>query len=115
MPRPPVKGGAPISAPQQGGHALTPTTPHLARHHISSNQGEGKDLACQGWSGAEKAEKWGSLVVLVVLVILVARQSGPVHGPHHLQGSLRVGNLVTEQGVSPTPSHHAITDTVPGR
>jgi len=52
---------------------------------------------------------------LVVLVVLVARQSGPVHEAHHLQGGLSVGNLVTERGVIPTPSQHAITDTVRGR
>jgi len=50
----------------------------------------------------------------VVLVVLVARQSGPVPGAHHLQSSLRVGNLVRSEASAPPPSNyisqHAITD-----
>jgi len=99
--------------PQQGGHALTPTCPGTTSQAIRERGRASPARVGQ----LQRRPRSVSLVVLVVLVlvVLVARQSGPVHGAHHLQGSLRVGNLVTERGVIPTPSHHAITDTVRGR
>jgi len=71
MPLPPVKGGTPIGAPQQGGHALTPTCPDTTSQAIRE---KGRASPARGGQ-LQWRPRGGSLVVLVVLV---ARQSGPV-------------------------------------
>jgi len=94
--------------PQQGGHALTPTCPGTTSQAIRE-RGRASPARVDQLQRRLSRLRSGSLVVLVVLV---ARESGPVPGAHHLHSSLRVVNFVTERGI--IPSHHAITDTVPG-